>query len=328
MTVIVTGSVAIDSIMEFPGRFSDHILPDKLNSLNVSFMVEQLTRHHGGSCANLVYNLALLGEQPLAVATVGIDIGDYPQALATLGVDTSGFVEAPGLYTALGTIITDLDDNQIIGFYSGAMSAAARISLIDLKVDVVDLVVIAPNDPAAMAKFVRESQALGWSYLYDPGLQLPRLSQDDLIAGISNAAALIGNEYELALIENRLDRTVEALLELVPLVVVTRGAHGVTLLRSGERVDVSAACATEVIDPTGAGDAFRAGLIIGMVHSLPLVACGRLGAVAAVYAIEHKGMQEHFYTWPEFVGRYQTTYGNDPFLAQLDEPHRRTREFR
>lgn len=322
MTVVVTGSVAFDSILDFPGRFVEHILPDKLHILNVSFLVDRLTRHRGGTCGNIAYSLALLGERPLAVGTVGVDFDDYRQALERVGVDTRGLAVMAELYTAGCTIITDRDDNQITGFYPGAMSEASRLSLHDLPVGEVEMVVVAPNDPAAMARAVRESRELGWPLLYDPGMQLPRLAREDLLEGIGSAAVLIGNDYEIALIGERLGRTTEELLELTSLVVVTRGAQGALLLRGHERVEVPAAPAREVVDPTGAGDAFRAGLVLGLIHRLPLATCGRLGAVAAVYAVEHQGTQEHHYTWAEFAARYRATFGADPAFERLDAARR------
>jgi adenosine kinase len=307
-SIVVTGSVAFDHIMNFPGRFKEHILPDKVHMLSVSFLVDNLKKQRGGCAPNIAYSLALLGEKPKMVASVGDDFAEYRAWLEEQGVDTSGTRVIAGDFTASCFITTDLDDNQITGFYTGAMREAAGLSLRGI-VTKGDTVIISPNDPGAMIKYPAECRELGASWVYDPGQQIVRLSGDEMLDGVNGARCVVGNDYELAMIQEKTGKDAAGLLELAETVVVTRGEHGSTIMTRDGQVEVPAAKARRVLDPTGAGDAYRAGLLVGLVHGDPPERYGRVAALAAVYAVEEYGTQTHAYTQAEFAERYREAFG-------------------
>jgi adenosine kinase len=308
--IVVTGSVAFDHIMDFPGRFKEHILPDKVHMLSVSFLVDNLKKVRGGCAANIAYNLALLGERPKMVATVGDDFAEYRAWLEEHGVDTSGTRVVTGDFTASCFITTDLDDNQITGFYTGAMRAAGSVSLRE-SLQPGDVAIISPNDPGAMTRYPGECRELGAAWVYDPGQQIVRLSGEDILDGVSGARCVIGNDYEMALIQEKAGRTPEAMLELSETVIVTRGEHGSTIMTRDGEVEIPAAKARRVLDPTGAGDAYRAGVLLGLMRGDPPERYGRVASLAAVYAVEEYGTQAHSYTRAEFAARYREAFGAD-----------------
>jgi adenosine kinase len=315
MRIYVTGSIAFDYIMVFPGKFRDHILADKMHVLSVSFLVDSLTQLRGGTGANISYNLALLGMSPVLVGAVGKDFADYRAHLEAAGVDTRGVKVMDELHTASCFINTDLEDNQITAFYPGAMAHAGELSLVELGAGPKDLVVIAPNDPVAMNKAVAECTAHGIPYLYDPSMQIPRLSKEDLEAGIAGAQMLAGNDYEFGMLAEKLGITENELRRRVPITAMTRGEAGSLLTVEGEEYVIPAATPTAVVDPTGAGDAFRSGLIRGYAQSLPWPVTGRLAALTGVYAIENRGPQAHRYSVGEFLERFQ---GNFPDMPEAE----------
>jgi adenosine kinase len=315
VSIIVTGSLAFDHIMDFPGFFKDHILPDKVHVLNVSFLVTSLKRQRGGTAGNIAYNAALLGLRPRVIAAAGNDFDEYRAALDARGVDTSAILVAPDDLTASCFITTDRADNQITGFYSGAMRHAAENSLRDLAGPDAELAIVAADNPDAMRRYPRECRALDLPYIYDPGQGLPMLSAEDLLDGLTGARVLIGNDYELALIAEKTGLDRAALRERVALLVVTLGEGGAELDAQGEVVKVPAAPAREVLDPTGAGDAFRAGLILGLTRGFPLDLTGRIAAQAATYAVEHRGTQAHAYTPAEFAARFNRSFPDAPPLT-------------
>lgn len=317
MRVFVTGSIAFDYIMVFPGRFRDHILPEKMHILSVSFLVESLKRMRGGTAPNIAYNLALLGQKPTVVGTVGEDFAEYRAWLEKSGVDTSGIKEIHNLFTASCFINTDMQDSQITAFYPGAMSHASTLSLAALNATPADLVVVAPNDPQAMARHAEECQELGIPYLYDPSMQAPRMTADELNAGFKGAKMLTGNDYEFGMMSEKLGITEDALRRRVPITVMTRGEAGALITVDGVEYDIPPAKPREVKDPTGAGDAFRSGLITGYTLGLPWDVTGRIAALTAVYAIEHAGTQEHSYTIDEFKARYRENFGESGELQRL-----------
>lgn len=317
MRVFVTGSIAFDYIMVFPGRFRDHILPEKMHILSVSFLVESLKRMRGGTAPNIAYNLALLGQKPTVVGTVGEDFAEYRAWLEKSGVDTSGIKEIHNLFTASCFINTDMQDSQITAFYPGAMSHASTLSLAALNATPADLVVVAPNDPQAMARHAEECQELGIPYLYDPSMQAPRMTADELNAGFKGAKMLTGNDYEFGMMSEKLGITEDALRRRVPITVMTRGEAGALITVDGVEYDIPPAKPREVKDPTGAGDAFRSGLITGYTLGLPWDVTGRIAALTAVYAIEHSGTQEHSYTIEEFKARYRENFGASAELERL-----------
>jgi adenosine kinase len=295
--------------MVFPGKFRDHILADKMHVLSVSFLVDSLKRWRGGTGANIAYNLALLGEKPVLVGTVGDDFSDYRLLLESKGVDTSGTKLIAGDSTASCFINTDLQDNQITAFYPGAMSQASTVSLIDLGATADDLVIIAPNDPKAIARYTEECSAAKIPYLYDPSMQLPRMTKEDLEAGFKGARILAGNDYEFGMMANKMEITENELRRRVPITVMTRGEAGAMITVEGDVFDIPPAKPAQVVDPTGAGDAFRSGFVLGMSHGFDWPVVGRLASLTAVYAIEQRGTQEHSYTIEQFVERYNQNYG-------------------
>ncbi|MDG3002561.1 carbohydrate kinase family protein [Paludisphaera mucosa] len=309
MRVFVTGSIAYDYIMVFPGKFRDHILADKVHVLSVSFLVDSLTRRRGGTGANIAYNLALLGEKPVLVGTVGEDFEDYRAWLTGKGVDDGGVRVIKDEHTASCFINTDLEDNQITAFYPGAMSKASTISPKDLGATPDDLVVIAPNDPAAMSRAAAECTLAGVPYLYDPSMQLPRMDKAQLEEGRKGAKILAGNDYEFGMMAEKLGITEDALRKSLPITVMTLGEKGALITVDGQEFEIPPAKPAKVVDPTGAGDAFRAGFVAGMSRKLPWPVVGRMASLTAVYAIEHPGTQEHAYSLDEFIARYRSNYG-------------------
>jgi adenosine kinase len=317
--IIVTGSIAYDYIMVFPGHFRDHILPDKMHILSVSFLVDSLKRLRGGTATNIAYNLALLAERPTVLGTVGEDFDEYRAWLEHQGVDTHGITVIPGEFTASCFINTDLQDNQITAFYPGAMSHASELSLRDSGYANADLVIIAPNDPKAMARHATECTELGVPYLYDPSMQAPRMTGAELEAGFKGAQVLIGNDYEFGMMAEKIGISEDALRRRVPVTVMTKGEAGALITTGDAEYEIPAAKPLEVVDPTGAGDAFRAGFVKGMLSGFSWPVVGRMAALTAAYAIEQKGTQQHRYTLDEFVARYRENFGPEPQVEALLE---------
>ncbi|HET8627144.1 MAG TPA: carbohydrate kinase family protein [Thermomicrobiales bacterium] len=315
MSVLVSGSLAFDHIMNFPGYFKDHILPEKVHLLNVSFLVDSLMRQRGGTAGNVAYSAALLGLRPRVVAAAGRDAGDYVAALAAGGVDVGGVRVVEDDLTASAFITTDRADNQITGFYPGAMRRAGEQSLRDVAGAGVELAIVCADDPAAMRRFPRECRDLGIPYIYDPAQGLPVLSGDDLVEGLAGARALIGNDYELALIAEKTGLDRAALRERVPLIVTTFGAEGSEFDACGDVARIPAAPPERLVDPTGAGDAYRAGLLLGLTRGFPPALTGRIAAQAATYAVEQIGTQAHHYTAAEFAARFGRSFPDQPPLS-------------
>jgi len=310
MNVIVTGSIAYDYLMTFPGRFAEHILPDQIENLSVSFLVDEMRRQRGGCAANIAYNLALLGERPLLMGTVGQDFREYRVWLQGRGVDTSLVREERDLFTASFFVSTDQCGNQIASFYTGAMARARELSLRRLDPDVVSLVIISPNDPAAMVKYAAECRALDIPYLYDPSQQIIRLSGEELRAGLEGCALLVVNEYEFGMLQEKTGLSPEV-IRTIPdrACIITHGVKGSRIWTEGDVVDIPPVSLTEVCDPTGVGDAYRAGLVKGLAMELPWDLTGRIGSLAAAYVLEQFGPQSHQYTLDQFAARFQERFG-------------------
>ncbi len=323
-TVVVTGSVAYDYLMSFPGKFVDVVVPDRMHRLSVSFLVDEMRKVRGGVAPNIAYNLALLGAAPAVLASAGADAADYRDWLRDEGIDVSGMVIHKDIFTASFFVSTDTEQNQIATFYAGAMARAASLSFRSLEHTGIALAVISPNDPAAMVAHARECRAMGIPFVYDPSQQLARLSREEILEGLAGAEILIGNEYEFGILEKKTDLSETELLSRVPVVIMTRGAEGSTIALRGGTPDApqgavtmripAAAVRGEAVDPTGVGDAFRAGLIAARLGGLPWDVAGRVGAVAAVFALESLGPQPERYTPEAFVARYRENF-------TLDGPH-------
>lgn len=311
MRIIVTGSIAYDTIMSFPGRFSDHILPDKIDILSVSFLVDSHRREPGGCAANIAYSLALLGERPLVMATVGADFETDRLRLEAHGVDTS-MIRTVDVDTANFYVSTDQANCQIASFYVGAMGAADSLSFLDVPVDNVAAVIIAPNAPAAMERYVRECREIGLPYVYDPSQQIVRLDGPALLEGIEGSQILIANEYEFELIRSKTGLTIEDAVALAGTLIITRGEHGSVVRTRVESHVIPAVPPVAAVDPTGVGDAYRSGVLFGMLHGLTWPVAGRVGALAATYAIEVMGTQRHQFTPASFLTRYDGAFGTPP----------------
>ncbi|MBA2356630.1 MAG: carbohydrate kinase family protein [Acidobacteria bacterium] len=307
--LIVTGSIAYDYLMTFPGAFTELLLPEHLERLSLSFLVDEMEKRRGGCAPNIAYTLALLGETPLLMGTAGQDFGEYRSWLEAAGVDTSLVHEVAGKFTASFFCSTDRQNNQIASFYTGAMASAAELSF--RSVGGADLVIISPNDPKAMVQYAEECRTLGLRYIFDPGQQCARMEGPELAAGLDGANIVISNDYEYELIREKTGLDVDALLEKAEAVIVTKGEHGSSIHVPGRRIDVPAVQERMIADPTGVGDAYRGGLMKGLALQADWQTCGRMGSVAATYALEHVGGQSHAYTREEFRARYADSFGAD-----------------
>jgi len=307
VTIVVTGSIAYDYLMTFPGSFSDHLLPEHLARLSVSFLVDTMDKRRGGCAPNIAYTLALLRERPKVMATAGLDFAEYRQWLEAAGVDTSLVKEVGSKFTASCFINTDLQSNQIVSFYTGAMANAGELSFRTVKD--CGLAIIGPNDPGAMVQYAEECRALGIRYIYDPGQQCARATADELRAGIIGANILICNDYEFELLRQKCSLSEDEVLKRSEALIITRGEKGSSILLKSGRIDIPVVPEKHIADPTGVGDAYRGGLMKGLAAGAGWEVAGRLGSVAATYALEHVGAQSHAYTWQDFVGRYEQHFG-------------------
>ena len=317
MNILLTGSIAYDYLMSFPGYFKDHILPGQLESISLSFLVDSMVRRRGGVAPNIAYTLALLGEKPKIMATVGEDFEEYRTWLEDKGVDTGYIRTINGEYTASFFANTDQSNAQIASFYTGAMAYASELSLADIPAGAIDLVVVSPNDPKAMEKTVKECQVLGIPYLYDPSQQLARISQQDILNGVSKADSLFVNDYEFGLLQKHTGLSAEHLLSSIRFVVVTEGEKGASIHVGGEKFHINSVQPQTIADPTGVGDAFRGGFLKGYSLGFDWQTCGQMGALAATYCLEQKGTQTHSYTRQEFVTRYRDNFDDNSLLDVL-----------
>jgi adenosine kinase len=321
MRIVVTGSLAYDYLMTFPGRFREHLLQDRMHRMTVSFLVDDMRKLRGGVAGNITYSLALLGERPYLVATAGEDFGEYRTALEAAGVDTSGVRLMPGTFTASCFINTDQDANQLVAFYAGALAHAQLASLDPLKLGKSDLVVVSPADPAAMEATVAGCLRAGVPYLFDPGKQTPRLEGEQIVRGMKTAAVVVGNDYEFGLMAQKTGLSEAALQAFAPVTVVTRGELGSSILVRGQPpIEIPTAPIQALVDPTGAGDAYLAGLVFGVARKLPWHIVGRVAALTAAYAIEQRGCQEHHFSRQEFLTRYASAFGAASELTRSFAP--------
>lgn len=314
MTIVCTGSIAYDYLMSFPGYFRENILPEHLDKISVSFLVDDMVRQRGGTAPNIAYTLALLGERPVLMGTVGVDFADYDAWLNSKGVDTSCVEVVAGMFTASFFANTDRANAQICSFYAGAMSRARDLSVLSID-PAPNLVIISPNDPAAMDRYVRECTEKGIPYLYDPGQQVVRSDPAELRRGAEGAHSLFVNEYEFELLQKHTGLTRQDILNRVDILVVTLGERGADIYAGDRRYSVPSVPPTQILDPTGVGDAFRGGFVRGERLGLDWETCGKLGSLAATYCLETRGPQEHSYTPSEFVARYRQYFDD---LGALD----------
>ena len=313
MKHIITGSIAFDYLMTFPGKFAEHFLPEHLQRVSLSFLVDTMEKRRGGCAPNIAYTLALLGHRPYLMATAGQDFGEYGDWLEAAGVDTSLVRTYPDKFTASFFCSTDQGNSQIASFYTGAMAHAAELSF--RTIDDIALVIISPNDPAAMTQYAEECRTLKMPYIFDPGQQVARMSGPELADGISGAKMVICNDYEFELIRQKTDLTEDEVLKQAELLVITRGEDGSSLYEEGSKTDIKAVPPRQIVDPTGVGDAFRGGFMAGMAEGVAYRACAQMGTVSATYALEHVGGQSHSYTREEFDARYAKHFDSVPAVA-------------
>lgn len=307
MKTLICGSIAYDSIMVFHGRFKDHILPDQVHILNVSFLVPTLRQEFGGVAGNIAYNLALLQDEPLPMGTVGDDADEYLRRFEALGIDHSRVLRIEGTRTAQAFITTDLDDNQIVAFHPGAMSHSHHNRLPD---DVaVRLALIGPDGRDGMLAHARTLAERQIPFLFDPGQALPLFSGEELLWFAQRATYLAVNDYEAKLLAAKTGCELDAMSRHLKALVVTRGAQGSEIRTKDGIFAIPAAPVTGVVDPTGCGDAYRAGLLFGIAHNLGWETSGRLAAVMGAVKIEHNGAQRHTPTRSDIGQRFFEAFG-------------------
>ena len=307
MKIVVTGSIAFDYLMSFPGSFTEHLLPDHLAKVSLSFLVDTMDKRRGGCAPNIAYTLALLGERPHLMATAGQDFGDYRAWLDAAGVDTSLVKVVDGKFTASFFCSTDQHNNQIASFYTGAMANAAELSF--RTAGRCRLAIVSPNDPGAMGQYAEECRVLGIPFIYDFGQQVARMSGGELLDGLTGAAVVIANDYEFQVLSEKTGLDEAGVLARAKTLVVTLGEHGCRVVRPDGTITVPAVPPARIVDPTGVGDAFRGGLMKGLASGADWATCARLGSVAAAYALEHLGGTSHAYTMDEFRARYAQHFG-------------------
>ncbi len=320
MRIAITGSIATDHLMTFPGRFAESILPDRLAELSVSFLVSDLDIRRGGVAANIAFGLGQLGQNPQLVGAVGADFADYRAWLERHGVDCSGVHLSELQHTARFTCTTDADQAQISSFYPGAMSEARDIELAPLAGPGFDLVLIGPNDPEAMLRHSDECRDRGYPFAADPSQQLSFADGPYILQLITGAEYLFGNDYEDSLIREKTGCSADQLLELVGTRITTLGGKGVRIERRGEKTqELAALSGIHVANPTGAGDAFRAGFLAGLSWGVSLANSARLGCAVASFAVETVGTQEYDLArsglWPRLVSGY-----GEQVVAELKAP--------
>lgn len=304
--IVVSGSLAYDQIMDFPGRFSDHILPAEIHNLNLSFFLSGLRRSFGGTAGNIAYNLALLQEKPIILGVAGFDFNDYHKWLAQSGVNLSRIKIVSSDRTAAAYIITDRADNQIAAFYPGARPKdyARRASALKD----IDLAVIAADDKQRMLDYVAVYQKNHIPYIFDPGQALIAFSTAELRRAIKGAKVLIGNDYEIKLIADKMKVPFPRLIKMVEILIITLGSQGSKIYSAGQEIIIKPAKPKNTSDPTGAGDAYRAGLIKGLIKGYNLKTCGQLAGLVAVYTVEKFGTQTHRFSLAELKKRYYQNY--------------------
>ncbi len=311
MAILVSGSLAYDYIMNFPDTFRNHILPDQLHILSVCFTVDRLERGWGGTGGNIVYTLKMLGDDPIIVSAVGRDGGAYLEYLKKNGIASALVLEDEKLYTASAHITTDKDNNQVTAFYNGPLERAREISIHDLK-QKFGLAIVAPTAKEVMMRHVKECRELGISAVFDPGQQITTFNDAELRTTLSQSAFVIGNDYEIKLLQERTGWDAHEILKNTPVMITTLGEKGsIVTTATGEEFDIAPCPPESVDDPTGAGDAYRAGFFVGVEKGFDYQVCGQMGSVAASYAVESYGTQHHQFTVKEFKDRYKKTYGTE-----------------
>ncbi|MFK5915432.1 MAG: carbohydrate kinase family protein [Woeseiaceae bacterium] len=308
MSALICGSFAYDTIMVFPDQFKNHILPDKVHILNVSFLVPEMRREFGGCAGNIAFNLKLLGEEPLPMATVGKDFAPYAEWMDKFSISRKYLKEVDS-YTGQAFITTDQDDNQITAFHPGAMGQSHENSV--LKAEGIKIGIVAPDGRDGMIKHAKDFAEAGIPFIFDPGQGLPMFDGDDLMRFAEQATWIALNDYEAELFQERTGKTLEQLAEMVEAVIVTRGSKGSNIYAKGECHDIPVAQVSELKDPTGCGDAFRAGLIYGILNDIDWDKTGRIASLMGAIKIESNGTQNHAFTMKDFKQRYKISFDSE-----------------
>ena len=320
MDIVVTGSIAYDYLMQFPGSFKEHIISEQLEQVSLSFLVDDMTKHWGGVAANIAFNMAKLGLRPRLMGTVGRDFPDYRKWLESIGVDTSPIQQHDDVFTASFFCNTDVENNQIASFYSGAMAKSRDYALADMPGNTrPDLTIISPSDPQAMSNLAQECRDSDLRFVYDPSQQIARMNGETLQRDMQGAYLMVINQYESNMVMKKTGMSLDDLRAAIDLLVITHGGEGSKIYTNGDVIDVPTFAPIEILDPTGAGDSYRAGFITGLAYDFPLQLCGALGALCATYTLEHIGPQAINYTIEQFIERFRTEIDDEGALDILLE---------
>jgi len=306
-TSLICGSLAIDTILTFPGRFDSILLADQLHKVNVSFLAPTMRTEYGGCAGNVAYNLKMLGGEPLIMATIGMDGGEYLDRFKKLGIETRAIRKIDHAYTAQCFVTADLDNNQINAFHPGAMQFAHENNVADC--GELRVAIIAPDGRDGMIKHARDCAALKLPFMFDPGQQLPMFSGEELIAFIDQASYLAANDYEFEMVMDRTGLTLGDIAARLDALVITRGDKGSEIHAGGERHDIPVVPPAAVVDPTGCGDAYRAGLLYGITNGFDWPTTGRLASLLGSIKIAHQGGQNHRFTAAEIADRFEAAFG-------------------
>jgi adenosine kinase len=309
MSALICGSMAFDTIMVFKDKFKNHILPEKVHILNVAFHVPEMRREFGGCAGNIAYNLKLLGGDPLPMATVGTDFGPYALWLEERGIDLRYVTVLDGTYTAQAFITTDMDDNQITAFHPGAMDGAHANRVDDAAG--VSIGMVSPDGRQGMLEHAEQFVAAGIPFIFDPGQGLPQFGREELVNFIDQATWVCVNDYESELLQERTGMSPHEIAERVEALVVTLGGDGSHIYTENRRIEVPPARVRDVVDPTGCGDAYRAGLLYGLMHAMDWETTGRIATLMGAIKIERHGTQNHSFDVDEFRRRFHESFGDE-----------------
>ena len=310
MSALICGSMAYDTIMVFQDKFKNHILPEKVHMLNVCFLVPAMRREYGGCAGNIAYNLKLLGEEPAIMATVGHDFEPYSQWLSSCNLSSQYIKVIDDSYTGQAYITTDEDDNQITAFHPGAMNSS-HLNLVPTDAGI-EIGIVSPDGRDGMLQHAAEFSEAGIDFIFDPGQGMPMFNGDELLNFMKQATWAIFNDYESELMQKQTGLSLAALAEKVSALIVTRGGEGSTIYTQGQQIDIPAAATKALKDPTGCGDAYRAGILYGLMNDYDWAQTGRIASLLGAIKIQHHGTQNHNFSMTEFKALYQTNF-NTPF---------------
>jgi adenosine kinase len=306
MSALICGSYAYDTIMVFHDKFKNHILPDKVHMLNVSFLVPDMRREFGGCAGNIAYNLKLLGGEPLPMATVGSDFAPYAEWMDKCGISREHIKVINDSFTGQAFITTDLDDNQITAFHPGAMSMSHENHVADAPS--ASIGIVSPDGRDGMIEHAKEFEETGVPFIFDPGQGMPMFDGDDLLRFVEQANWVTVNDYEMEMLQQRTGKSPHEIAERVDALIVTLGGEGSHIYTKGQRTEIPSIKTSQLADPTGCGDAYRAGLLYGLMNDMDWETTGRLASLAGGIKIEHHGTQQHSYTREAFFARFEKEF--------------------